>query len=340
VKVVNSVAAEEETAVGSVAHIGIFNPLNHPVSLVYPARIDTSAWVGHLPFGMYLIDVLRPKAIAEQESHHGMAYCAFCQAVKECGGFARLIKRNFDEALEHFDDRTFDLLHIDGLHSYEAVKQHFEKWLPKLTDRGVVLLHDINVSEREFGVRKFWDEVKPAFPHFEFIHSRGLGVLAVGKDYPDQLNELFRCSAEEATKIRNFFACLGARLETIQNLQLSKEETSQNLYKFQRQLDEKDESLRTKDLWIQEMGQSLKTKDLHIQEMDQSLRTKVLQLQEMNQTLSTKDLHLQEKDLHLQEKDLHIQEMERGILVHLQSPSYRLGRTLTWPLRSIKKLFR
>ena len=338
------VDGEEEIAVKSVARGSTFNPLNHPISLIYPSRIAISSCIGHVPFDMYLIDVLRPKAIAELGTHYGVSYCAFCQAVKELGletrcyaidswqgdaqsgfygpevltdleehhnpiygGFSRLIKGTFDEALGYFADHTFDLLHIDGFHTYEAVKQDFEGWLPKLTDRGVVLIHDINVREREFGVWKFWEELKPRFPHFEFVHSHGLGVLAVGKGYPDELNELFQCSAEEATKIRSFFACLGARLEFAQELQLSKAETSQLLLEIQRQLAElaeKDQSLRTKDLQLQEMHESLRTKD-------ESLRT----------------------------KDLHLQEMEKGILVHLQSRSYRLGRALTWPLRSITRLF-
>lgn len=302
-----------------------FNPLHYPASLIYPERIDASDWIGHLPFGMYLIDLLSPEAIAEVDIHQGLSYCAFCQAVKECGGFSRLIKSNFDDALDSFDDRTFDLLHIDGLHDYDAVKQNFEKWLPKLTDRGLVLFHDINVRERECTVWKFWQEVKPAFPHFEFAHSQGLGVLAVGKNYPEPLNKLFRCSAEEATKIRTFFGALGARLEAAQELRLSRAETSQLRLRTQQQLDEKDQDLRTKDSWIQELNQSIKTTDLHLQQMDQSLRTK--------------DLHVQELDQAIKTKDLHLQEMEKGILVHLQSPSYRLGRAITWPLRAIKRLF-
>lgn len=214
-----------------------------------------SGWIGHVPFGMYLIDVLRPKAIAELGTHHGVSYCAFCQAVKELdletrcyavdswqgdahagfygpevlkdleeyhnplyGGFSQLIQSTFEEALGCFADDDLDLLHIDGLHTYEAVKQDFEKWLPKLTDRGVVLLHDINVRESDFGVWKFWEELKPRFPHFEFVHSNGLGVLAVGKRYPDELNELFQCSTEEATRIRSFFAYLGQGLEAAQEL--------------------------------------------------------------------------------------------------------------------------
>lgn len=342
---------KEEKAVKSIAHNRTFNPLNHPISFLYPRRISVSAWIGHVPFGMYLIDVLRPKAIVELGTHYGVSYCAFCQAVKELGletrcyaidswqgdaqtgfygpevfadlqehhnpvygDFSRLINSTFDEAIGYFADHTFDLLHFDGFHTYEAVKRDFEKWLPKLTDRSVVLFHDINVREREFGVWKLWEEVKLRYPHFEFVHSHGLGVLAVGKDYPDELNELFQCSAEEATKIRSFFACLGARLEAAKELA----ENKQLLLEMQLELGEKDQSLITKDLQLQE-------KDLRLGEMDRSLRSKDLQLQEMDQSIRTKDLHLQE--------------MEKGILVHLRSPSYRLGRALTWPLRSIKTLF-
>jgi hypothetical protein len=59
----------------------------------------------------------------------------------------------------------------------------------------------------------------------------------------------------------------------------------------------------------------------------------------MDQSLRTKDLQLQDMDQQLRSKDLRIQGMEEGILVHLQSPSYRLGRALTRPLRRIKRLF-
>lgn len=249
------VGSKEETADESIARDRVFNPLDHPISFTYPSRIASSGWLGHVPFAFYLIDVLRPKSIVELGTHHGVSYCAFCQGVKELDletrcyaidswqgdshsglyesdvlseleehhnpkydGFSQLIQSNFDDALGYFADHTFDLLHIDGFHTYEAVKQDFEKWLPKLSDRGVVLFHDINVRELGFGVWKFWEELKPGLPHFEFVHSNGLGVLAIGERYPAKLNELFQCSAEEAIKIRSFFASLGARIELTEDL--------------------------------------------------------------------------------------------------------------------------
>jgi len=128
-----------------------FNPLDHPICYAYPLRLAPSGWIGHVPFAMYMIDVLRPRVVVELGTHNGVSYCAFCQAVKELktqtlcyavdtwqgdpqsglygpevladlrqhhdslyGCFSRLIQDTFDDALSHFENVTFDLLHIDG----------------------------------------------------------------------------------------------------------------------------------------------------------------------------------------------------------------------------------
>jgi len=41
---------------------------------------------------------------------------------------------------------AIDLLFIDGNHDYEAVRQDFELWVPKLRDGGVLCLHDACAS--------------------------------------------------------------------------------------------------------------------------------------------------------------------------------------------------
>jgi hypothetical protein len=261
-----------------------FNPLDHPVCLTYPARIAESAWVGHVPFAMFIVDLLRPGVLVELGTHYGVSYCAFCQAVKELGlptrcygvdtwegdahvgaygpevladlkehhdplygSFSRLVQSTFEKALGHFADGSIDLLHIDGCHTYEAVKRDFESWLPKMSDRGVVLFHDINVREFDFGVWRLWDEVKRDYPHAEFTHTHGLGVLAVGPQCPPPVRRFLEYAGREPVLVSDFFYQLGVRVEAAQRLQArvqQAEELALSLAKHQDWVRERDEQLR------------------------------------------------------------------------------------------------
>lgn len=223
--------------------------LNTSMSLP-PAHLPPSAWIGHLPFACWVVEAARPRMLVELGTHHGASYLAFCQAVRHCAldtrcyavdtwqgdehsghygeevhanlreinrahyaGFSSLMRMRFDQALPYFDDGSIDLLHIDGLHTYEAVRDDFESWLPKLSARGVVLFHDTLVREREFGVWKLWAELLERYPGFEFQHSHGLGVLLVGAEQPQALRDLaaLRGTPGEVPVLR-LFEALGLRL--------------------------------------------------------------------------------------------------------------------------------
>ena len=60
----------------------------------------------------------------------------------------------------------------------------FETWLPRMSDRGIVLFHDTNEFRADFGVWRFWRNVREKYPYLEFGHGHGLGVLLVGKASP------------------------------------------------------------------------------------------------------------------------------------------------------------
>lgn len=221
-----------------IAQIDIGDEIHwQPHRLVFPG-----SWAGHIPFAFWLIKALRPRVLVELGTHTGNSYGAFCQSIAHFGtstrafavdswqgddhadfygeevfadvsehnranyaSFSTLMRMFFEDARPYFADGSVDLLHIDGLHTYDAVKADFEGWRDKLSDRGVVLFHDTNVRERDFGVWKLWAEISDEYPSFEFHHSHGLGVLGVGRDLPESLKALFEASSNAARGLRRQF---------------------------------------------------------------------------------------------------------------------------------------
>lgn len=227
----------------------MLHPLDHPICLEEPERrLSRGAWREHIPFGMMLIDLLRPRVLVELGTYLGNSYCAFCQAVERLetgtrcyaidswtgddqagfygpevleelrayhdpryGAFSTLIQSSFDDARPQFADASIDLLHIDGHHSYESVKANFDSWLAKVSSRGVILFHDTHEFREGFGVHRLWAELKGRYRStFEFHHGHGLGVLALGEVSPE-LERLFAASPDEAEVLREFFRLIGSR---------------------------------------------------------------------------------------------------------------------------------
>ncbi len=130
----------------------------------------------HLPFGYDLIAEIRPAITVELGTQAGLSFFTFCQSISEhqidgvayavdtwegeahtgkydeavfnsvndhafehYPGQAYLMRMLFQDALQHFDDDSIDLLHIDGLHTYDAVREDFHSWYPKVKPGGIIL---------------------------------------------------------------------------------------------------------------------------------------------------------------------------------------------------------
>ena len=190
---------------------------------MHPKWTPQSAWTKHIPFAFFLIAVMKPKMVVELGTFLGASFFAFCQAVKEFNldtqcyavdcwegdkhagnysdnvyhtvvaahshykEFAYLLRMDFEEAAKLNELKKIDLLHIDGLHTYEAVKHDFETWLPKMSDEGVIIFHDTAEMKDDFGVWRLWDELSAQYPSASFAHGHGLGILLVGNKVKKEL---------------------------------------------------------------------------------------------------------------------------------------------------------
>src|SRR5207244_10076976 len=127
-------------------------------------------------------------------------------------GFSRLMRMSFDDAAACFGDGSIELLHIDGLHTYEAARRDFETWFPKLAPDAIVLFHDTNVREGNFGVWRLWADLQQRFPNnLEFTHSNGLGVLQLGRAPSDKTLHWLQADNPERHALVKYFEALGAR---------------------------------------------------------------------------------------------------------------------------------
>jgi hypothetical protein len=291
-------------------------------ALVTPAVLESSllinspsAWLGHIPFGVWIVETVQPEVLVELGTHYGHSYFTFCSSVvksqlstkcyavdtwqgdEQAGQydgsiyssvkkfndnhfktFSKLLCMTFDEAVSKFEDGSIDILHIDGLHTYNAVRHDFETWAPKLSDKAVVLFHDTNVHERDFGVWQLWNELSTKHPHIHFNHSYGLGVLFVGKNQPLLIKEILReCELLGGpTIIPEFFAKMGQCIELEYNIS----DRDGQIVVFKQTLAERDRHILS-------INQLLAARDTHISSLNQALADRDNQISSLSQEISS-----------------------------------------------------
>jgi hypothetical protein len=226
---------------------------NSSLSLL-PLYQAPSSWWEHVPVAHWLIKELKPKVIVELGTHYGVSFFSFCEAASKfspdtfvyavdtwqgdehAGNYdetvfdkvqthqqahhkqrSRIVRSTFDEASDHFEDQSIDILHIDGLHTYKAVCNDFNTWMPKLRDGGSILFHDWNVREGDFGVWKLWLEIRDdnRFNCFEIPNGHGLGIATMTETEPEWYKEL--------AQLLPILTCKGALLDQVSELNQQKD---------------------------------------------------------------------------------------------------------------------
>lgn len=204
--------------------------------------IPVSAWAGHRRFAYDYVRNILPRTVVELGTYHGCAFFAFCQAAKDegldwmrlyavdnwrgnhhdtfygeevfqtftriaatCFGSLRItpVRKQFSEAAPDFDDESIDLLHIDGTHTYEALSEDLDTWLPKLAPEGVVFLHDVHTERHD--TTRLWRELAQEHPTLLFEHSFGLGLL-----FPKGDRQYRHLLSLGLPGLARYYACIGA----------------------------------------------------------------------------------------------------------------------------------
>ena len=224
-----------------------------------PVKFGESAWYQHVPFAYWLIEQMKPKSFMELGVHNGVSYFAFCEAARQLNlnskfiavdnwvgdtqaglfdtsvfnnlvlnhkkyeNFSTFMKSNFKEALSKIEDNSIELIHIDGFHSYNQVKNDYNFAFEKVNkENGIILLHDVNEYQITFGVNEFFSELEIKFRTFKFNHGHGLGVVLIGSNIdPNLIEMLVTDNTELKNGFRKYFEVLGQRCELYaSNIQL------------------------------------------------------------------------------------------------------------------------
>ena len=309
-----------------------------PEALMEPHHLTHPApWAGHIPFAAWLVAATRPNVFVELGAYSGISYLAFCQAITQqrlptrayavdtwegdahagaygeqiytrlrqhhdphYSHFSTLMRMRFDEALGSFADGSVDLLHIDGLHTYDAVRHDFETWLPKLSARGIVLFHDTNVYRDDFGVHRLWAEVCRRYPSLHFPHSNGLGVLLVGSDQPPLVRAL--CDRESPLiqhQAQAIFAALGARFESRAETQALEHQ----LGEVQKNAVQAEAASQQRHAWIEKLDGDIRALEISRSQWQDQAEKVQSALGDMGQSRQLLELELAHKQQQLQALD-------------------------------------
>jgi len=165
-----------------------------------------SAWKGHRVFAEFLVKIIKPKTIVELGVDYGFSTFCFANSLQNTDGIIygidlfegdthtgfrntynkvieninmhnltniKIVKGEFSEIAKIWN-LPIDILHIDGLHTYNAVKNDYEKWSKFLKNDGIILFHDVTSFEE---IAQFFRDVNDGLYKLYFTHSAGLGIL-------------------------------------------------------------------------------------------------------------------------------------------------------------------
>ena len=177
-----------------------------------------STWKGHELFGIWIVQKIKPKVTVDLGFDMGLSTFAFAhrnrghtfgvdwignanfsrkRAAMESAfqNISAAIRLKYVKNIHLFIgplneiaqkwDCKIDLLHIDGMHSYEEIKEQYEHWKLFLNEDAVILIHDVEGYPEETG--RFFREL--SLPKLKFTHNNGLGIATKSRAVCEAISE-------------------------------------------------------------------------------------------------------------------------------------------------------
>lgn len=92
----------------------------------------------------------------------------------------------FSNASKRFENKKIDILHIDGNHNYNSVKDDYNNFIKYVNlDQGIILFHDVCRIKHK-GVFQFFNEINEN--KYWIYPQSGLGIVTNNKKYIEYIN--------------------------------------------------------------------------------------------------------------------------------------------------------
>lgn len=268
----------------------------------------------HLQSKIYAVDIWKAFEDYTSQSYVENIYASFMEVRKLCGFNDYIItkKMTFEEARGSFNDKTVDVIHIDGSHYYDDVKRDFQQWVSALKDDGFIIFHDIAdnlVNGKIMGSHIFWEELKKQYKYtLEFKFSCGLGILCFNKERYERLERINfewyqrQCNLEDALlkdEMCRYSFIIRNQENYIKDLQRQLEIKDIHLGNYKRDIEQLktdyEHTIKGKDHYIMELEKQ--RADFNNQWKDDRRRLQM----DYEQTIQNKDDYIKELEDRLKE---------------------------------------
>jgi len=101
-----------------------------------------------------------------------------------------------------FDDINIDILHIDGRHEYECIKEDYELYKDRVNlDKGIIVFHDVLRKINNFGVYKLFNSIQDK--KFWMYQHSGLGIVTNNESFIRYMKDIVSLTTDHQYKVRN-----------------------------------------------------------------------------------------------------------------------------------------